>query len=60
MAWNETTQEQYMRPSGRFETDLTDKEWELIEPLLPLPHDGCPNCIDGWIGIAAEGMAAWD
>ncbi len=35
MAWNETTQEQYKRPSDRLETDLTDEEWELIEPLLP-------------------------
>ena len=37
MAWNETAQEQYRRPSDRFETDLTDEEWELIEPLLPSP-----------------------
>ena len=37
MAWNETTQKQYRRPSDRFETDLTDEEWKLIEPLLPLP-----------------------
>ncbi|MDE0303999.1 MAG: IS5 family transposase [Albidovulum sp.] len=37
MAWNETTQEQYKRPFHRFETDLTDEEWALIEPLLPPP-----------------------
>ena len=49
-----------MRPSGRFETDLTDKEWELIEPLLPLPHDGCPDSTGKRIGIAAESQAARD
>ena len=47
MAWNETTQEQYKRPSGRFETDLTDEEWELIEPLLPSPSKtGRPRSTD--------------
>ena len=35
MAWNETTQEQYRRPMVRFETDLTDAEWALVEPHLP-------------------------
>ena len=38
MAWNETTQEQYERPSDRFETVLTDEEWESIEPLLAHPN----------------------
>ncbi len=38
MAWNETTQEQYESLSDRFETDLTDEEWESIEPLLAHPH----------------------
>ena len=37
MAWNETTQEQYRRPLVRFETDLTDAEWALVEPHLPPP-----------------------
>ena len=37
MAWNETTREQYKRPLDRFETDVTDAEWALIEPLLPPP-----------------------
>ena len=35
MVWNETTQEQYRRPMVRFETDLTDAEWALVEPHLP-------------------------
>ena len=37
MAWNETTRAQYKRPLERFETDVTDAEWALIEPLLPPP-----------------------
>ena len=47
MAWNETTREQYKRPRGRFETDLTDAEWALIEPLLPAPScRGRPRTVD--------------
>ncbi len=37
MAWNETTREKYKRSSDRYESDLTDEEWLLIEPLLPAP-----------------------
>ena len=47
MAWNETTQDQYKRPLDRFETDLTDEEWALIEPLLPPPSQkGRPRSTD--------------
>ena len=35
MSWNKTAQATYKRNGERFETDLTDGEWELIEPLLP-------------------------
>ena len=37
MAWNKTTQKQYKRDLTRYETDLTDAEWELPKPLLPPP-----------------------
>ncbi len=37
MAWNKTTQEQYKRPTDGYETDLTDAEWSVIEPLIPPP-----------------------
>ncbi len=37
MSWNKAAQETYKRNGERFETDLTDKEWELIEALLPPP-----------------------
>ena len=37
MSWNKAAQETYKRNGERFETDLTDEEWALIEPLLPPP-----------------------
>ncbi len=37
MSWNETTREQYRRGMERFETDVMDAEWAVIEPLLPPP-----------------------
>ncbi|MHB1217919.1 MAG: IS5 family transposase [Alphaproteobacteria bacterium] len=33
--WTPTTRRQHSRAGLRYETDLTDREWELIEPLLP-------------------------
>ncbi len=36
--WTPTTRRQYSRDGLRYETDLTDAEWALIEPLLPEPH----------------------
>ena len=43
MPWNETTKTQYTRPRARFESDLTDEEWNLVEPCLPPPAKrGCP------------------
>ncbi|WP_372478089.1 transposase [Nostoc mirabile] len=26
-----------------YETDLTDREWEIIEPLIPVPKPGGPT-----------------
>jgi transposase len=36
--WTPTTRRQYSRDGLRYETDLTDAEWALIEPLVPEPH----------------------
>lgn len=33
--WTPTTREQYRRRTTRYQTDLTDEEWRVIEPLLP-------------------------
>ena len=37
MSWNETTRPQYRRERRRYASDLTDAEWALIEPMMPLP-----------------------
>ena len=37
MAWTETTRGHYRRDGLRYASDLTDDEWALIEPHLPLP-----------------------
>ena len=39
MAWNKTTRKKYKRSSDRYESDLTDEEWLVIEPLLPPPSE---------------------
>src|SRR5918993_5814513 len=35
--WTPTTRRRYSRNDLRYETDLTDSEWAVIEPLLPEP-----------------------
>ena len=35
MPWNETTRKQYSRETGRYESDLTDAEWALLD-LAPV------------------------
>jgi putative transposase len=34
--WTPTTRQKYSRPTTRYQTDLTDAEWGIIEPFLPL------------------------
>ena len=36
--WTLTTREHYSRSGLRYETDLTDAEWALIEPFMPEPN----------------------
>ena len=33
--WAPTTRKRHNRPTARYQTDLTDKEWQLVEPHLP-------------------------
>ena len=33
--WTPTTRRQHSRVGLRYETDLTDAEWAVIEPLMP-------------------------
>ena len=35
MPWNDTARVEYRRDCTRYPSDLTDREWALIEPLLP-------------------------
>ncbi len=46
MPWNETTRKQHARNTGRYESDLTDAERELLEPLLPPSRRGRPRKVD--------------
>ncbi len=40
MAWTAATRGDYVRPSGSYASDVTDREWALIAPLLPAPRTG--------------------
>jgi transposase len=44
--WTPATSEKYSRRALRYQSDVTDKEWRVIEPLLPAPKTrGRPR---GW------------
>jgi len=40
MTWTDTTRADYKRFYGRYPSDLKDREWALLEPLLPLAKSG--------------------
>jgi transposase len=47
MPWTETTRANYRRVGLRYASDMTDAEWKLIEPQLPLRHRlGRPRTTD--------------
>ena len=33
--WTPTTRKQHIRKTNRYQTDVTDEEWRVIEPQLP-------------------------
>jgi transposase len=35
MAWTKITRKDYERRGGRYASEMTDREWALIEPLMP-------------------------
>ena len=35
MAWTEITRRHYARRATRYASDLTDREWSLVQPFLP-------------------------
>lgn len=64
MAWTETTRTNYERHLGRYASDLTDAEWELVVPFLPLAKKtGRPrstpmrDVLDAVLYIASTGCA---
>lgn len=47
MAWTEITRARYRRDGQRYASDLTDAEWQLVEPLLPERRRwGRPRVVD--------------
>ena len=40
MPWNVITRRQYSREGLRYPSDLTDREWELLRPLVPPAKSG--------------------
>jgi transposase len=65
MAWTETTRAQHDRSSLRYASDVTDAEWEIIEPFMPPPSKvGRPREVEFrevWNAILyiASGGIAW-
>ena len=37
--WTTATREKYSRTGSRYQSDVTDEEWRVIEPLLPEPNE---------------------
>lgn len=40
MPWDDTARREHSRKTGRYPSDMTDREWALIAPLLPAPRRG--------------------
>ena len=40
MPWNDITRRQHNREGLRYPSDLTDREWELLRPLVPPAKSG--------------------
>ncbi len=46
MAWTDIARQRYCRAGLRYASDLTDAEWALIEPFMPMPpHRGRPRTV---------------
>ncbi len=47
MVWTEITRPKYLRAGLRYASDLTDAEWQLVEPFMPpRAHLGRPRTIE--------------
>jgi hypothetical protein len=48
--WTPTTRKQHIRETNRYQTDVTDKEWRVIEPHLPAAKStGRPRACLSWL-----------
>ena len=65
MPWTKTARREYARRAQRYSSDLTDREWALLAPLLPSPRPlGRPRTTDlrevvNAILYLASGGCAW-
>jgi putative transposase len=62
--WDDIARQDHIRDAGRYPSDLTDREWALIAPLLPAAKRGgrrrttsLRDVMDGLLYIAASGCA---
>lgn len=47
MPWTDTARREYRRETGRYASDLPDREWELVAPFMPPPKRvGRPRKVD--------------
>ena len=47
MPWDKTNRTKYDYKTGRYPSDMTNAQWAVIEPLVPLPkHGGRPRTTD--------------
>ena len=47
MPWDNTNRAKYDYKTGRYPSDMTNAQWAIIEPLVPLPkHGGRPRTTD--------------
>ena len=47
MPWDKANRAKYDHKTGRYPSDMTNAQWAVIEPLVPLPqHGGRPRTTD--------------
>nr|WP_153320984.1 IS5 family transposase [Sinorhizobium medicae] len=66
MGWTDFTRRQYGRRTGRYASDLTDREWSLIAPFMPISRRlGRPRktelreVLNALLYIASTGCQWW-
>lgn len=64
--WTDTTRKRHARKGPGLPSDLTDGEWEILEPFLPLPcHVGRPRkwpmrpIVEAILYLLRGGLAWW-